>query len=517
VSVHGAAYDSAELSQHPASKCEPGTRKQVLAVINRWVVKPDGRPICWLYGPAGSGKSSIARTIAESCDSQGVLAASFFFYRGHAERSSSHRLFTTIAYQLSISIPNLKSSIFETLLNDPSIPNKTTLYQLQKLIIDPFFTFRHPLTLRRVIVIDALDECEDRNSAKDVLTCIIEAFRQYHLPLQFIITSRPEFHIRSKFKELATQAITNTIDLHEFDAGNDIRVFLTRRFAKIYQDHSDVMSDVPTPWPSREDSDRLVEESSNLFIFASTLVNFIDDPDEHPNRRLAIVLQAFKGKYTANSSPYAGLDKLYSQILSMTSSIDRLRLVLGTIVLLAEPLSIEGLGQLLQLEIGDVRLALRGLYSVLSIPDHSREPVDTLHKSLHDFLTDRKRSEIYYVDPAICHTDLAHACLVLMFRQLRRDICGIGDPSKLNSEVVGLDQRRGEHIGGGLRYACCRWAYHISRAVHDNRVLVELKAFTFQSILYWIETLSVLGGLDSAEPSIAQAIQWVQVSHFVAV
>ena len=291
-SAHGAAYDSAELSQHPASKCEPGTRKHVLAEIKRWIIKPDGHPICWLYGPAGSGKSSIARTIAESCENEEVLAASFFFYRGHPERSSSDRLFTTIAYQLSISIPSLTFSIHQTLHKNPSIPNKAILHQLQQLIINPFFVFSPPLTLRRVVVIDALDECEDRNSAKEILTCIIDAFHHSHIPLQFVITSRPEFHIRSKFKVPEAQAITRSIDLRDFDAGNDIRIFLTRRFERIYQDHSDVMSDVPKPWPSGHDTDRLVEESSNLFIFASTLLNFIEDPDEHPNQRLAIVFKA---------------------------------------------------------------------------------------------------------------------------------------------------------------------------------------------------------------------------------
>ena len=198
----------------------------------------------------------------------------------------------------------------------------------------------------------------------------------------------------------------------------------------------------------------------------------------------------------------------------MASSIDRIRLVLGTIIVLAEPLSIEGLGQLLHLEIGDVRLALRGLYSVLSVPDQIHEPVNTLHKSLHDFLTDRQRSQIYYINSTIRHCELARTCLGFMRRELRYDICGIGDPSRLNSEVTDLRQRRDTRISRRLWYACCHWAFHVSRAPQDYDLLAEVRAFVFQYILYWIETLSILDDLGYASPSIDNALQWLQVRHF---
>jgi len=37
--------------------------------------------IMWMYGPAGAGKSTIAQTIAEMCDEEMLLLASFFFLK----------------------------------------------------------------------------------------------------------------------------------------------------------------------------------------------------------------------------------------------------------------------------------------------------------------------------------------------------------------------------------------------------------------------------------------------------
>lgn len=494
---------------------------QVVKDIMQWIVKPDNHPICWLRGPAGWGKSAIALSVATACDERGLLAASFFFYRGHAERSNPQRLFPTIAYQLGIAIPSLKDEICRAIQADPSTPYKTIDRQLEKLIIDPLFALHHPLALRRVVVIDALDECNDNESIKDILAYIAQAVPrytvdedpQYHVPLQFIITSRPEIHIQAKFKEL--QLVTHVINLSDFDAQNDIRIFLSRSFEKIHQDHSDAMFDVPKPWPSNDDFERLVEESAGLFIYASTLAKFIGDPCENPKRKLATVLQCLQGERAPGSSPYAGLDALYKQILCL---IPRNHLqVLAKIILLVDPLPLRSLGDLLQLEIGDLRVALRGLYSILSVPDQMNEPIHTLHKSLPDFLVDEERSEVYCIELIPCHTNLADRCLAVLCTNLKRDICNIGDSSKLNSEVADLAQIRDEFIGGALAYACRHWAYHLLQALPDNDLEDKLRKFLFGFTPYWIETLSLLGSFRMAQQIIQSATQWVKVRLFILI
>lgn len=104
-----AEYDFQELGY----EAEP--RTDIVHVISEWADGVDNRPICWLYGPAGSGKSIIARTIAERYHERERLAGSFFFSRGYSERENIAKLITTIAYRLGIYHPTATPSIRQTL------------------------------------------------------------------------------------------------------------------------------------------------------------------------------------------------------------------------------------------------------------------------------------------------------------------------------------------------------------------------------------------------------------------
>jgi len=512
-SARGAAYNSAE--RHPSPRCAEGTREEIRAAIIQWISNPDDRPVFWLSGLAGSGKSAIAQTISEFCAKHNMLAASFFFSRGNVERSTSRHLFTTIAYQLTISTPELKIPIQQTLHNDPSIPDRIIHDQLQCLIVDPILSLNESSTPGRVIVIDALDECNDPRTIQDIIVLLANTLRQHRSLFRVIVTSRPEIHIQSQFRDPQVDSLTRHLALHNFDADGDIRIFLALRFKEIYKDHGDVMHNTPHPWPSDRDLEQLVRESSGLFIFAATIINFIDSRYDLPHDRLKVALQG-NNPSRFGSSPHAGLDELYRQVLSTTTLyVDRLRLVLGTIILLFDPLSVESIGLLLHIGSEYVRLALRPLYSVLLIPDENFHPVRTLHQSLHEFLTDSQRSGIYFIDPAQLHTYITRHCLKLMTTALKRDICHIADSSKLNSEVIDLPQKSNVYIGEALRYACRYWADHLRFSdASDSYLLSDLRTFAFDSMLYWIETLSILGHLRIAIPSLQQSRIWLQVSGF---
>ena len=105
--VRDASHDRAG----PVAKCYPGTRERVISEITRCIEK--GEPICWLNGPAGSGKSAISHAVAELYAAKGRLAADFFFLRGAGNRSKIAGLIPTLAYQLSISLPRTKSFILK--------------------------------------------------------------------------------------------------------------------------------------------------------------------------------------------------------------------------------------------------------------------------------------------------------------------------------------------------------------------------------------------------------------------
>ncbi|KAL7756012.1 hypothetical protein ACKLNR_013005 [Fusarium oxysporum f. sp. zingiberi] len=79
----GAAYNSfAELDK---SICIQSTRSEILQDIDKWLEGDNSETIFWLQEMAGTGKSTIARTVATRWDKRNHLGASFF---GGGDRGS---------------------------------------------------------------------------------------------------------------------------------------------------------------------------------------------------------------------------------------------------------------------------------------------------------------------------------------------------------------------------------------------------------------------------------------------
>ncbi|KAJ7862969.1 hypothetical protein B0H13DRAFT_1638424 [Mycena leptocephala] len=169
------------------------------------------------------------------------------------------------------------------------------------------------------------------------------------------------------------------------------------------------MSAVSFPWPSKEIIDNLVSKSSGYFIYASTVIKFIDDKNDRPTKRLDAVVGV---KQPGSGSPFAALDQLYTQILSEAHDRPRLLKILTVIVAsLADRLSLYHMEQLLKLDWGDVRLALHGLHSVIYFDrEDASSKVFIHHASFRDFLQDSGRAGEFHVgDPQ--RTDLCHHLL----------------------------------------------------------------------------------------------------------
>ncbi|KAF9503562.1 hypothetical protein BS47DRAFT_788982 [Hydnum rufescens UP504] len=511
-----AAYDSGR--EDALSLCLEGTRVSILAEIMSWLERTESGtpPVYWLMGLAGIGKSTIAKTVAERADEDGILGGSFFFSQSDAPLRDPQLVFPTLAFQLAQSDNEFKNLIGEAIQQDATLGYKTPLVQFEGLILKPLAQLD---TTRRttLIVLDALDECEKQGAAT-ILKLLLS--RTSQLPfLRILITSRPEQHISSVFSEPKNFAKRILHDIEASVIEEDLRLYIRSELRRVLEDPD--LANVPD-WTEGE-INALVEKSGKLFIYAATSIRFIGDPHVgDPRGHLDLILDTELSK-GSKAKPYSQLDSLYMGVLRRSLSdsnpeaiVERFQTVVGSIVLLRQPLPLGSLARFVKYKPDGVNIALRHLRSVIIPPSSLDEAPHIYHPSFRDFITDPSRCSISeFVIVAIPDQELRHAlrCIELMATSLRQDIAGISDVSLLNSEVEGLDEKVRDGLSVELQYACRYWASHLSRVdLGEKRMVEALEGFSTRSILMWLEVMSLIGNVHSAVTSMQEAHQWAMNS-----
>jgi len=344
----------------------------------------------------------MAQTISYTCAGKGQLAASFFFSRTASTRDNSRCFFSTLALHLAISIPGIRPKISKAIENDPLIVDREHAAQIKQLIVDPFLALlgtgsREGQAPPVLVVIDGLDECKGNDNQTELLSRIFDLTRV--LPLKFLITSRHEPHITDFFRK---REHTNVSLYGDHRARQDIYLHFRRSFDELHGSnrHADIMRYVPQPWPSDAALQLLVERSGGYFIYASTVLKYVDQEYFSPIERLQEVLDISQ----AGSDVFEELDKLYRQVLSTCPRTDLVIRILKCLFfsdLLHSRITAETVETVLNLRRGEVKSTLRGLHSVLNIKQYSYRitHVKPYHASFLDFLSDPSRAGKYFINP----------------------------------------------------------------------------------------------------------------------
>jgi hypothetical protein len=373
--------------------------------------------IMWIYGPAGAGKSAIAQTIAEMCEEEMMLLASFFFSRNDPSRNNVNPLIATIAYQIILNIPQVRDTILGAIEHDPLIFSKSLVVQFKSLVVGPLQAlaeaghFNQP-TSPHLIIIDGLDECSDPKVQRNIVEVIASAQRQHRLPLIFLFASRPEQHISLAFSTGILPNVTTRIALDESYLPNeDIRLFLTDKFQEIRSTHR-LRAYIPPHWPLPNVLNQLIRKSSGQFIYASTVIRYVSSIRHKPTDRLDIILGI---RPPQKDLPFAELDALYMHILANVENIEPVLEILSLVFFsdYGKYYSHSEMETFLSLQFGDIELYLGDLSSLMSVGSN-QPPVRILHASLTDFFVDPTRSKEFWINPPARHTAFARRCLQLL-------------------------------------------------------------------------------------------------------
>jgi hypothetical protein len=535
-----------------ATWCLPGTRVKLRREILDWAIgNTDGAAsICCIEGMAGTGKSTLARSIAEHVNDAGHVVMSFFFDRDVEDRKDVNKLAGTLARQLVDVSTVLKRGVSDALKNDHDISNRSPEDQWKRLIIGPLKDVSkslknpkehtnsglQPENSRPIVflVIDALDECSDQGV--QILGSVLGSIKSISsVSFRVLITSRFR-HIQVPLDKLGIERY-QLEDRPEDEVRSDLEIFYATKLQLIWEDYLTKGKLVGYPvsnsnvasWPTQEDIRRLIDKADGLFQYAAVACRMIKGSSESPIQRLKDILEA----------PSDGLDGIYRMALKNTiPSLDqevffrKFQLVFGALLLSPDPLSRNSLSGLLggnKLPPQDISLFLARFYSVLHVPHKETLAIRVIHLSFRDFMLDDKRNKDpgFQIDQLKTHTRLFQRSIDIMSstQGLKRDIAGLESPGTYIVDVkTGMphgadgedeigERRNNLNIRPELQYACRFWPYHL-RQIKDRRELLHsVLKFLEEHFLHWLEALGLMAKLNEGILAISSLKSTFEVSN----
>lgn len=452
----------------------------------------DTDPVFWLNGPPGTGKSSIAKTIAENSEHDLTLAASFFFTRDKKVTAPKH-VFPTIAYQI-LSNNIVQHTRFPKLNDNGQIHDKPSLpIQANELLKCPLeLPFNDPS--RRpapmIVVIDTADGITDEKDKHDIwlvlsLIAFLGSFLTTgkYIPLRFFVTSAPEDNIENCFKGIPSEHTYRQHTLTLDGAQADVYVFLQDRM-KGYLSDSQI--------------EKFAAQSGGLFVHAAVVARFFTSTGGRTTAQRLAALEQNPSVLLKRDTP---LDRLYSQVLQIPDYLDpdkSTRLLVHRIILLHAPLPSSAIERLFRLFDNECQGALETLRSVFHLEDG--KPVDTYHASFRAYILSQEHDPRYIVNPPVIHADIVQFCLQL-----------ITESKGENSSIVQVGIIKGKK--DALHYACCYWQLHLAEAFFNPYLAEALAEFGNKALYFWLEAYIYLKDAGDAILSLQSVREWM-VSAF---
>ncbi|CAE6450229.1 unnamed protein product [Rhizoctonia solani] len=497
-----AIYDSTESIDLKRGGCTPGTRQPQINLLLEWAHDPDSGKTCWMSGMAGTGKTTIAYSLCTSLEQASALGASFFCSRIIPECRQVKHIIPTIAYQLArYSLP-FRCALDKVLELNPDAHTRAPKTQYQKLLAYPLVQVQASLPSDFIVVIDALDECENEDSLGHILDLLLSPTSV--LPIRFLVSSRPEPEINQRMANLGGEQDRSRLVLHDLNEDavkSDIETYMRHEL-----DHIPLTD---SHWSG------LIDRCGVLFIYASTVCRLVKQG--HKTRTLNTTIGIIVGSAptSAHEDEHA-IDKLYLAILTaacdetkmMQASIRTTRDLMETVICAIEPMTLGALASVLRLEDAEQANAfLQPLRSVLNVTGAGL--VTTLHASFPDFLLSSARSGSFHCVATKRHTTLTESCLRLISAtEPQFNICGLPSSYLADSEVKDIDERVSRSISRGLIYSCRHWSTHLYLGDYDEKLVDAVRILLFDKLLIWMEILNLTGNMRFGTNIIRNAEKW---------
>ncbi|KAG1747702.1 hypothetical protein EDB19DRAFT_282546 [Suillus lakei] len=494
----------ADMDDPSRPSCLPHTCSDLLSNVFSWAMNPSSNQnVLWLHGPAGSGKSTVATTIANIMRDLGRLGAFVFFNRRVAARNDPAAVVRTLAFQLGEFDHRLGAAISAVIKNTPSIRQSPLRQQFHKLLVQPLSESEMAVWSQEgpvIVVIDALDECGHIGDREDLLSVL--ALESVKLPptLRIIVTSRTELDIQDAL-EARKNICSTPIDINSPANDKDIHLYLYDRLRNIRSKNKYLS--LPQDWPGHNAIDALAARARGLFIWAFTACRYVENGQD-PEDRLADLLRS---DVCLNAE--SALDLMYSTALESAGrwedpafSAD-FRDILGIVIAARNPLTASTIDHLN--EAASVSRTRPSLHTIQHLGcvfrGSASEPIHVIHPSFEDFLTDRarcKRDE-WFIDVSLSRRKLARQCIGSLRAILKRNMCNLTlTRNGVDAEVLPED----------VTYSCIFWIEHVCEIEGEESFFIEVYDFLMKHLLHWIETMSLLKKVRQTIKSLMRLEDW---------
>ncbi|TFK71088.1 hypothetical protein BDN72DRAFT_895937 [Pluteus cervinus] len=212
----------------PGDQCMNDTKVVTLADIHIWAHSTE-QPVFWLYGPAGTGKSTIAATVASQLTTAGKLAAFYTCRRDNSALSNPLQLLRNICYRLALVYRPFGQQVARVIESDPHFGSgaDTISSLFQKLLKQPLSLLTDkPTLVPFVIVIDALDECGKKADRIELLKCLLDLTTVGDW-IKVFITSRKNQEIQSHLWDSSKLCEISTEDCY-----GDVETFVKNKYSE---------------------------------------------------------------------------------------------------------------------------------------------------------------------------------------------------------------------------------------------------------------------------------------------
>ncbi|GAQ46649.1 WD-repeat protein [Aspergillus tubingensis] len=470
------------------SFCPEGTRVDLLKDIAEWIETNHDEGIFWLSGMVGTGKTTVARTVARNYDQQSRLAASFFFTDTNGDASSADSFASTVACQLANFDTSMKNAIQDVLERCPLLPYHGLSEQWTRLVKEPLMAFtqkhdKNPI----LIVVDGLDLCPDKEDQRLILRLLSGITQACENKVLVFVASRPESAIRSQLSRIQHRRL-KLQDIEQRVVDSDISIFLDHEIGKLL-----------APFEAEPAWNGIVAYfvrlAQGLFLWAATACQYVRDARNHQiiRQRLRDIEQKSREKGTPTEQLY----QIYTSVLDGSvneswsekekatywNSISRVlwvpKHILGSL-----PRSVSG--KLIRVDIDSM---LEDLHSIVDVPEDGDKPINFLHISFAGYLGQLGHPDLQLTRKQ-SHCMLADACLDLL-----NEACG-QDGSNLRNLVQHGGEPKTHNIPQELEYACTQWVEHYY--LGEEPMSRNTKAFVFLEThgKSWIQLFALSNKLE---------------------